>query len=86
MLVAEIYHLHCGSGVDQRELSSLAYVLQRVKMVMHLDLVSVEFDSLFKCFLHVLCVEVAQTQTLDSAVLLEVIQGIKIMGVIVLEG
>jgi hypothetical protein len=55
-----------------------------VGMVTYLDLVSVDFDSTFDYFLHVLCVEVAKTKVLDPAVLLEVFQGIDIVGVIVL--
>jgi len=50
----------------------------------YLYLISVDLDSTLDCFLHVLCVEIAKAKMLNSAVLLEVFQGIDILGVIVL--
>jgi hypothetical protein len=59
---------------------------REVGIITYLDLVSVDLDSAFNCFLHVLCVEVAKTKMLDPAVLLEEFQGIDILRVIVLNG
>lgn len=51
---------------------------------MYLDLVSVDLDSTLNCFLHVLCIEVAETEMLDAAVLLQILQGVNVLGVVVL--
>lgn len=52
---------------------------------MYLDLVSVDLNSTLNRLLHMLCVEVAETKMLNSAVLLEVFQSINVLGVIVLD-
>ena len=51
----------------------------------YLDLVSVDLGSTLNCLLHVFCVEVAKTEMLDPAVLLEELQCIDILGVVVLD-
>ena len=52
---------------------------------MYLDLVSVDLDSTLNRFLHMLCVEVAETKMLDSAVLLEVLQSVNVLGIVILD-
>lgn len=51
---------------------------------MYLDLVSVDLDSTLNCLLHVLCIEVAETQMLDPAVLLQILQGVNVLGIVIL--
>jgi hypothetical protein len=50
----------------------------------YLDLVSVDLDSTLNGLFHMFCVEVTETEMFHSAVLLQILHRIDILGVIVL--